>query len=97
MLKRSSSTSSSNTNSSILNSKFSSEENESQTPQNFWLNSFLRKSGNGFGIGGFSSENDFKTSLMKDLAQAMETFSVDKFRNDYYFLLIWLSYIKLQL
>lgn len=68
-----------------------------ETPQSFWLNNFLRKAGNGFGSGAFGTEKEFKASLVKDLAAAMEIFSVDKFRTDYYFLLIWLSFIKLQL
>jgi hypothetical protein len=71
--------------------------NDNETPQSFWLNTFLRKAGNGFLTGAFGTEKEFKASLVKDLAVAMEIFSVDKFRTDYYFLLIWLSYIKLQL
>lgn len=100
MLKPSSSNSSTLSTSSI-NSKASnlqlSASTSDDTPQRFWLNTFLRKAGNGFGNGAFSTEKEFKGTLVKDLAAAMETFSVDKFRTDYYFLLIWLSYIKLQL
>lgn len=69
-------------------------ENE-ETPQSFWLNKFLRRAS---GVALFSgNEHEFKASLVKDLAEAVELFSVDKFRTDYYFLLIWLSYIQLQL
>ena len=85
----STSTSNSSSNSTLISSN--------ETPQSFWLNSFLRKSTGSFSTGIFGSENEFKASLVKDLAVAMEVFSVDKFRTDYYFLLIWLSYIKLQL
>ena len=73
-------------------------EDSSNTPQSFWLNTFLRKAAGGLtNCGALSTEKEFKASLVKDLAVAMEAFSVDKFRTDYYFLLIWLSYIKLQL
>jgi len=86
---------------SINNSSSSNNNNNNtsndETPQSFWLNTFLRKAGNGFLSGAFGTEKEFKASLIKDLATAMEIFSVDKFRTDYYFLLIWLSYIKLQL
>lgn len=103
MLKPSSSHSStssaaSTTNSvSSINSKASNLSISDPTPQSFWLNTFLRKAASGFLSGAFSTEKEFKASLVKDLAAAMEAFSVDKFRTDYYFLLIWLSYIKLQL
>jgi hypothetical protein len=107
MLKPSHSTSShsSTTSTTSLNSKASNLQLNSasnlpatdETPQSFWLNTFLRKAGNGFISGAFGTEKEFKASLAKDLAAATEIFSVDKFRTDYYFLLIWLSYIKLQL
>lgn len=107
MLKPSHSITSSNSSTSSINSKASNLQlttsNDSskiitdENPQSFWLNTFLRKAGSAFGNGAFSSEKEFKTSLVKDLATAIEAFSVDKFRTDYYFLLIWLSYIKLQL
>jgi len=103
MLKPSSSHSSASTvnslNSKASNLQLNNSNNNSndETPQSFWLNTFLRKAGNGFLSGAFGTEKEFKASLIKDLATAMEIFSVDKFRTDYYFLLIWLSYIKLQL
>lgn len=80
-----------------INSHAGSSSSDNETPQSFWLNTFLRKAGTGFLSGAFGTEKEFKASLVKDLAVAMEIFSVDKFRTDYYFLLIWLSYIKLQL
>jgi hypothetical protein len=102
---RPSSSHSSTASTTSLNSKASNlhlnshinDLNDNETPQSFWLNTFLRKAGNGFSNGAFGTEKEFKASLVKDLAVAMEIFSVDKFRTDYYFLLIWLSYIKLQL
>lgn len=102
MLKPSSSShSSSHSSSTSLSSKASNLNlklfADDLTPQSFWLSTFLRKAASGFLSGAFSTEKEFKGSLVKDLAAAMESFSVDKFRTDYYFLLIWLSYIKLQL
>ena len=96
MLKPSPSYSSTSTSTAAKASNFQLS-NEETTPQSFWLNTFLRKAASGFLSGAFSTEKEFKGSLVKDLAVAMEAFSVDKFRTDYYFLLIWLSYIKLQL
>lgn len=100
MLKPSSSNSSTVSTASISskasNLQLSAANSNDETPQSFWLNTFLRKAGNGFANGAFSTEKEFKSSLAKDLAAAMEAFSVDKFRTDYYFLLIWLSFIKLQ-
>ena len=102
MLKPSSShslTSTADSSTSSFNSKASNLQLsiDETTPQSFWLNTFLRKAASGFLSGAFSNEKEFKASLVKDLAAAMEIFSVDKFRTDYYFLLIWLSFIKLQL
>lgn len=91
------STNSLNSKASNLQLNNNNISNSNETPQSFWLNTFLRKAGNGFLSGTFGTEKEFKASLVKDLAAAMEIFSVDKFRTDYYFLLIWLSYIKLQL
>lgn len=69
----------------------------SDNPQGFWINAFQRKAASAYSSTAFTSPNDFKMALLSDLARAMEQFPVDKFRTDYYFLLIWLAYINLQL
>jgi hypothetical protein len=72
-----------------------SKQNNAENPQFYWINVFLKKSINGVN-NGFSSLSELKESLLNDLSKAMEIFSIDSYRTDYYFLLIWLAYIKLQ-
>lgn len=80
-----------------LSSTMLNSASPDDSPQSFWIDKFQRKASSGYSPSQFPTILDFKKSLLLDLAKAMESFSADKFRTDYYFLLIWLAYINLQL